>query len=151
MKNLIVAVFMLCAFGFAFAQIPANVDFTGTVADACTINSITPGIVYNNGPINALISTTTGRIDISCSAGVIIEILDVIQTSGPPLSGSYIYAGVATSTGSALFNNLGLNILNTVFGPVSEAFVVNMRYEHGTEQVPAGNYAFQVLVGLTPN
>lgn len=157
MKNLVVTLFALSVFGFAFAQfqppsIPANVDFTGTVASACTVNGITPGILEVSGGFN-LISTTPGEIDVSCTTGVTVDIIGVEQLIGDLTSNSAI-ARVETSAGTAEHETTPMGLFETpitVSGPVSEVFIVSMDVDNIGFPIPGGDYAFQVHIDLIPN
>ena len=149
----------------------ANVDFNGSVGDACIINSVTNGTLVQNTPQVMLatdVAGTLGNINVTCLNGTTFTITGItnngsILTNGTYANGvSYVYADIrdgATVVARGDVSPDGTNVTPFPFGTagsVQSSPITNKNYsvrmelsKNGTP-LSSGLYKVRVGVALTP-
>ncbi|MEA5583595.1 hypothetical protein VB620_19910 [Nodularia harveyana UHCC-0300] len=144
----------------------ANVDFAGTVAVSCSINTATNGALAPFGP-NQLFadpdfSGTAGNINVTCGNGTTFTVSSIANNGGSVYNQiqritarvkdgtTQVAVGEVSPTGAAVASPVG------VAGPVQAApitaknYGVTLHVNNFTTALPAGTYNIRVNVALTP-
>ncbi|MDB9371808.1 hypothetical protein [Nodularia sphaerocarpa] len=144
----------------------ADIDFTGTIAVSCDINSATNGELEPLGP-NQLFadpdfSGTAGNVNVTCDNGTTFTVTSIANNGGSVFNdiqritarvkdgNTQIAVGEVSPTGASVASPVG------VAGPVqtgpiaAKDYGVTLHVNNFATALPAGTYNIRVNVALTP-
>ena len=137
----------------AMAQTTADVDFNGTVAGACTFGAVTNGVINANGVGDRLVTTTPGRVSITCSQPAQVALTAPIQQSGPVLTpaagGGSVVSGVTSTAGANATATGTDSVAMSLPNVCTDQLDVTMSFLNNAA-LPAGSYGFRVTLTATP-
>ena len=151
----------------------ANVDFSGTIAKTCTINSFTNGTLALKDARTILADSTTGtpgKLNVSCNAGTTFTVTSVANNGSTLSSGTFATAvdgafttvrdgattvaqGQVSPTGNAAITAAPGTPGAVQAGPINaKDYSVDLSvFKVGTTSVlPPGTYNVRVNVALAP-
>ena len=137
----------------AMAQTTADVDFNGVVQGACTFGAVSNGVINANGAGDRLVTTTPGRVSITCTQAAQVALSAPAQQSGPtlsPVAGGGAVTSLARSTSGANAGATGTDSASMSLPAVgTDQLDVSMAFQNSTA-LPAGTYSFRVTLTATP-